>query len=332
MPTQKKAPPPLACADRPARDMPSLASGRGRFCVMSVEKEVKAGNMEDLLLNFVGLAFITELDQLIRTARIAVSGRRTIGPPSKREYPKISAIWLQYSLPLERYWANLKSRASLTSYPGQRRQRGCLMAIIAGFHAVLIFSTSYHHSLWHAAQLWGGADGHTHLALPFLGYLCGWALLHFLWSLPSSVPDTFFGGGLRLCKWFFGVTILLEFLRFASMSEHAQTLGVAEAQCTTDPSFLRRVLCGMFRKGDPYGGCTDFWSIVGGRSWDDACPGFFRRLFWTADGKYGWFSPFVGAVMHSYATSYFVSAPAQPPWQEISLLHPNFSCPVNARR
>ena len=41
------------------------------YCVMNVHNNFRRMQMDDLLLDFVGLAFITDLDQLVRDAWIA---------------------------------------------------------------------------------------------------------------------------------------------------------------------------------------------------------------------------------------------------------------------
>ena len=266
--------------------------------------------IDELLLDFVGLSFITDLDQMIRIARNAAIGPLTMGDPrlGQRETPVPSTLWIQYTLPLS-VWhqevspkliadsaekiANQKGesihKASVFGWmPAGRRQRTSLLTLISCFHALMLFTCSYHYSLYNS----------RYPAHDVFGYLFGCLIFVLAYRFSGTsgwLERHLFRDGEGVLLVFFLVTLLMDLARFATDLDHADYLGL--------------------RCDDSYGTAIPAWLCDSVR--------FLRMFFHPAAGcKIGENcaaeamanSSFMTTFMHSFATMYFVSLATTHSW------------------
>ena len=228
----------------------------------------------------------------------------TMGDPrlGQRQFPVASTLWIQYSLPLT-IWreevspkftadqASQTHRVSIFGWmPASRRQLASLLTIISCFHALVLFTCSYHYSLYNAA----------YPAHDVLGYLSG--SLAFALAYHSSTFSDWFerhclhdGNGLLLC--FFVVTLLMDLARFGTDPSHADYLGL---RCDYGNNETPAWLCDGVRI------LRNFFHAQSNCETGGACA--------TERFAFSSFPVSPTTFMHSFATTYFVSLAVTHSW------------------
>lgn len=193
-----------------------------------MQDNFRKNQMDELLLDFVGLSFISELDQLVRKARVdAGTGGFSIGrrrSSGERVYPQITAVWMQYTLPGGREsWrrvvqqqivgasAHLQGGASWLA----RSRRSLLLALVSCCHALLMFRCSLYYRL-----------GTGQACTQILGYLSGFLLFMVLFHSRAWhwLERRVWRGGRGLIALFFVLSVLFDLAEFAMAEEGRERL------------------------------------------------------------------------------------------------------------